>query len=83
MKFYAEMTDLFGGEFNYSWIRRFKVEAKSPRGVMRKIGTGYKIEADYGDEVVYHSKSDLVGVLIRPWDEYDENQMMYFNVISL
>ena len=22
MKYYAEMTDLFGGEFNYSWNRQ-------------------------------------------------------------
>ena len=32
-----EYTDTFGGEVNYSWVRRGKVEAKSELAAVRKI----------------------------------------------
>ncbi len=36
--FYIEVTDTFGGETNYCWIRRYAVKAKTERGAMRVIG---------------------------------------------
>jgi hypothetical protein len=39
MKHYSfEMTDTFGGETNYSWVKRFKIDARSFRGAMIKFG---------------------------------------------
>lgn len=29
MKYYAELTDTFGGEANYSWVKRYEFEAPS------------------------------------------------------
>ena len=30
-----EITDTFGGESNYSWVKRYTVQASTPRGAMR------------------------------------------------
>lgn len=35
--FFVEVTDTFGGEANYCWVRRFKVHASTQRGAMRKV----------------------------------------------
>jgi len=34
---FVEITDTFGGEANYCWVRRFKVRAVSERGAMRVV----------------------------------------------
>lgn len=49
MNFYkVEITDTFGGEANYCWIRRYLVKAKSERGavqmIARRYGPGWKAE---------------------------------------
>ena len=36
--FYVEVTDTFGGELNYCWVRRYAVKAKTERGAMRIVG---------------------------------------------
>lgn len=42
--YFMEITDTYGGEANYSWVRRFLVKAKSQRGAITKLGrnTGYQ-----------------------------------------
>lgn len=37
--YYVEVTDTFGGEANYTWVRRFKVHANTMRGAMRKVAS--------------------------------------------
>jgi hypothetical protein len=41
--FYFEMTDTFGGELNYSWIKRFEIKASSLHGALIKLSreTGF------------------------------------------
>ncbi len=36
--YYIEVTDTFGGELNFCWIRRYQVRASSERGAMRVVG---------------------------------------------
>jgi len=36
-EFFFELTDTFGGEANYSWVKRFKVTAKTELGALRKV----------------------------------------------
>ncbi len=31
----VEITDTYGGEANYSWVRRKEIEAKTPGGLVR------------------------------------------------
>lgn len=54
----VEMTDTFGDEANYSWVKRFTVSAKSVLGAIRKVTkeTGLPARKDYdaGDCVRYN-----------------------------
>ena len=36
-----EITDTFGGEANYSWIRRYEIAANTMRGAMQKLAKQY------------------------------------------
>ena len=48
--YFIELTYTYGGELNYSWVRRFLVKAKSMRGAMCKLAreTGYSARKDFG-----------------------------------
>ena len=37
MKYYIEVTDTFGGEANYCWVKRFTVESSSFQGAIAKL----------------------------------------------
>ena len=72
MKYYIEMTDLFGGEMNYSYVSRYQVESKSIRGAIsklaREVGLNFRIYLDGGYDAIYHSTSKLTGVSIEETD---------------
>jgi len=40
--YYIEHTDTFGGEANYSWVRRYIVQATTKAGAMRRVATGWR-----------------------------------------
>jgi hypothetical protein len=70
MKNYTvEITDLFGGELNYSYLTRLNITAKSMLGaiqkVSREIGLNFRLEYSVGRENIYHSTSRLTGVVIK------------------
>lgn len=46
--YFIEVTDTFGDELNYCWIRRYAVNASSERGAMRVVGNheGYAMRND-------------------------------------
>lgn len=46
--FRFEMTDTFGGELNYCWIKRFEIKAKSLHGALIKLSreTGFNFRYD-------------------------------------
>ena len=50
-KYNIEITDTFGGESNYSWVKRFTVESNTMLGAIHKLGalycTGWRLS--YGD----------------------------------
>ena len=50
-KFYFELTDTFGSEANYSWVKRYVITAKSLRGALQKFSreTGLHLKHDYGN----------------------------------
>ena len=57
--FYFEMTDTFGGECNYCWLHRFKIEAKTLHGALIKLSreTGYNFR---NNGVHYKAKNACV-----------------------
>lgn len=59
--FYFEMTDTFGGELNYSWMKRFEVSAKSLKGALQKLSreTGFNFRFDGS---VYRAKRACVAL---------------------
>lgn len=67
--FFVEMSDLFCGELNYSYITRFKIHAKTERGAISKLAkyTGLKFRAYIRNEV-YHSTSKSTGATIEPFN---------------
>ncbi|MCP6335736.1 hypothetical protein NL449_27335, partial [Klebsiella pneumoniae] len=64
-----EITDTFGGEPNYGWVRRYLVRASSPVGAIRKVGRAlglrFRKVADYGDAVRYDSASGLTCAFVE------------------
>lgn len=39
--FYFELTDTYAGEANYSWVKRFKVVARSELAALRKLNSHF------------------------------------------
>ena len=56
--FHIEVTDTFGGEANYSWVRRYQYDAKSVLGAIQKLardyGGGWRLDYDAGDIARYN-----------------------------
>ncbi len=69
-----EFTDTFGGEANYSWVRRGTVQARSLRGAVilakRELGlTGHRCRvSDYGDETALYPAGSCTVLFVR-WEE--------------
>lgn len=65
----VEITDTFGGEANYCWVRRLKVKARSMRGaisaVSRKTGYSFRIAYDCGNIARYNAKCAAVCCFIE------------------
>ena len=74
--FYVEVTDTFGGEANYSWVRRFKVPANTMRGAMLKVsrflGVSAKQVGDYGDLRRYDFKGTAVCAFVEVYTHQGE-----------
>lgn len=72
-KFNIEVTDTFGGEANYSWVRRYTCKAKSLRGAIqwlaRNHGAGWIKDCDTGDMARYN----LSGACICAFVTYSED----------
>ena len=59
-EFYFEMTDTFGGELNYCWLRRFIIKAKTFRGALSKLSrhTGLKFR---NNGIYFKAKDCCIG----------------------
>lgn len=55
--FKIEVTDTFGGEANFSWVRRYTYKAKSFQGAISKLareyGAGWRKQIECGDYCQY------------------------------
>ena len=69
MKFTIEITDTFGGEANYSWVRRYECTAKSMRGAItwlgRNYGSGWCKEIECGDYAQYKMRGACITAFIH------------------
>ena len=76
MLYYIEITDMFGGEANYSWVTRHVIRAKSERGAInalsRRSGLNWR-----NDGFRYLSKSRATCAFINEYDpEYHKDYSM-------
>lgn len=71
--YFAEITDTFGGEANYSWVTRHKIHANTIRGAVNKLakdsGVSWRINSNYGGLARYDSKSGATCFFISEYDE--------------
>lgn len=76
--FFVEVTDTFGGEANYSWVKRYRVRATSERGAMRKVGKETVINwhcvVDYGDLQRWDSDSGATCAFVELWESILHDQ---------
>lgn len=70
--YYAEITDTFGGEANYSWVTRHKVMANTQRGAVQKLsiasGVAWRKDWDDGETTRYNSTSGATCMFISAFD---------------
>ena len=71
--YFVEITDTFGGEANYSWVKRLKVRANTMRGAVNKVsrdsGTTWRCTGNYGDMMRYDSPSGSTCFFIEEWHD--------------
>lgn len=72
MKFEVTLTDTFGGEANFAWVRRATVEGSTRRGIMRAakraVGlTGAKGRTDdFGDTLDFRPYGACLVMFVMP-----------------
>ena len=70
--FEIEMTDTYGGDANYCWVKRYRIPAKTIRGAInklaRKYGSGWRFEWSDGQTARYN----LTGAAICCFVSYSE-----------
>ena len=75
--FYVEVTDTYGEDANYSWVKRFKVNASSELGAIRKVsaetGLNFRKEWDDGIIVRYDAKHCAVCAFLSPYEDQEEH----------
>jgi hypothetical protein len=72
-QFQIKITDTFGGKANYCWVKRYTVQASTPRGALRiaarDFGGEWRRDFNQGDTVRYNMK----GACICAFVTYLEN----------
>ena len=49
MKYQAEMTDTFGGEANYNWVKRVEFECEKESQIVRKAKLFKRLSCRWND----------------------------------
>lgn len=78
--FYFEVTDTFGNEANYCWVKRLKITAKSLHGALCKLsaymGLNFKcVDTEYR----YNAKKACVCAFLLN-DEYSKNYNNFLEI---
>lgn len=66
--FKVEVTDTFGGEANYSWVRRYTFKAKSFQGAItmlaKEYGGAWRKTIECGDYAQYKAQGACITAFI-------------------
>jgi len=75
--FYVEITDTYGEDANYSWVKRYKVSASSELGAIRKVsaetGLNFRKEWDDGITARYDAKHCAVCAFLSPYEDQSDH----------
>lgn len=67
--FKIEITDTYGGEANYCWVRHFTVKAKSFRGAIQALSNQYgghwRLDYNTGDMARYNQQGACVCAFVE------------------
>ncbi len=84
-QFFVEVTDVYGGEANYSWVTRHLVTASTIRGAIWKVsrdsGLNWRKSTDYGDLCRYDSHSGATCLFISEAEGNESEK--YLNLKTL
>ena len=69
--FYFEVTDTFGGEANFCWIRRLAIKANSLHGALIKLSKheGLNFKKQY--DTFYKAKNACICAFLVDYDVYN------------
>jgi hypothetical protein len=74
--FFVEVTDTYGGEANYSWVKRYKVAATTFRGAVTKVakesGLSFRKDYDTGDMARYNAQGACICLFVSALDNEEE-----------
>jgi len=84
-QYLIEITDTFGGDANYSWVKRFKVKASSVQGAISKLTksqgySGFKVEYKTSEEARYNLTGACVCAFVY---EHDDTYATYHDLVDL
>lgn len=76
--FFVEVTDTYGGEANYCWVKRFKVKAKSFQGAITKVaretGLSFRVDGSWGDLARYNARNAAICAFVSHFEPDIEAQ---------
>lgn len=75
--FFIEVTDVFGGEANYSWVTRHVITATTRRGAVNKFSRLSSMEWRGTGSDRYDSKSGATCFFIDEYDEESHKDLRY------
>lgn len=78
MKVYAELTDTFGGEANYSWVNHIELDIPDN---LTDVGIVRRVKAAYGMTGARFGRRDSMGDTIALWYP-DGNAVVLFITIG-
>ena len=68
-----EITDTYGGEANYSWVKSWIVRASSEQGAISKLarieGGGFRKDWDSGDTARYNLRGACICAFVSYLDD--------------
>ncbi len=78
---FVELTDTYGGEANYSWVTRVKVQAKTLEHAVRRFskdaGFTGRVRADWDDGTSkrFNVRAAPLCFFVSPWEERHADYM--------
>ena len=81
--FHLEVTDTFGGDANYCWVKRYAVRARTARGAMRVLARHYggywNLDYDCGDLQRYNMHRAAICCFVSYPNEFDTSDRCALN----